>query len=62
MDECRQCGRPIHPERVRAIPNVKTCSRECSNEDQRMIKAEYQARLRARRKEERETARASVIA
>ena len=32
---CMECGGPIHPERLAAIPQTVTCSRKCSDDRKR---------------------------
>ena len=36
-DICRVCHKPIHPERLLALPNTKVCSKKCSKERTRQL-------------------------
>ena len=54
---CSECPNTVHPERLAAIPNAKTCSRECTDKRQRKHKAagalKATRKARAARKKER---------
>ena len=56
---CTECGEAIHPERLAAIPQAKTCSVTCSADRKR--KRRQASSLIAHRKR-RERERASSIA
>ena len=47
---CKICGKAIHPERILAIPNAKTCSRACAGALQQRSHIESNRRRRAARK------------
>ena len=36
-DFCLVCHKPIHPERLLALPNTKVCSKKCSKERTRQL-------------------------
>ena len=57
---CAVCGRPIHPERLAALPRAVTCSAACSGERQRQHRAAGAVRAtQQRRARERADAAAS---
>ena len=56
MRECVICGEEIHPERISAQPRVKTCKRECSEENVKRVRAKINQRWRKEQKAKREAA------
>lgn len=53
-DTCSECGKPVHPERRRVLPNTRTCGAKCSADRQRRLtnrrSKRYQAKRRANKK------------
>ena len=47
---CLECGKPIHPERHKALPNAKTCSAECSKARLRKVRKRNKELWLARKK------------
>ena len=58
MRACIICEEPIHPARIAAQPKVKTCKRECSEENVKRVRA----RINKRWREERKAAKAAADA
>ena len=49
--DCEACGKPIHPERLAAIPQTKVCGPACGEERNKRLNAERQKRWRQRQKQ-----------
>ena len=49
MTACSECGKPIHPERLAAIPAAKTCSMPCSDKRSKKRQAAGSRRAKAKR-------------
>ena len=45
---CAECPKPIHPERLAALPNAKTCSAACTRV--RQLRSKAASSLKAHRK------------
>ena len=45
---CAECPNPIHPERLAALPNAKTCSAACTRV--RQLRSKAASSLKAHRK------------
>ena len=50
MMKCIECPRPIHPERLAAIPQAKTCSATCSANRKRRLRSEAATRCHRRQR------------
>ena len=48
--ECIECPKPIHPERLAAIPQAKTCSAACSANRKRRHRSEAGTRCHQRQR------------
>ena len=46
--KCKECPKDIHPERLAAIPQAVTCSRECSQKRKLRLRVEGSVRRHAR--------------
>ena len=50
---CIECPKPIHAERLAAIPQAKTCSAECSAKRKRRLRSEGATRCHRRQRGQR---------
>ena len=50
MLKCIECPKPIHPERLAAIPQAKTCSATCSANRKRRLRSEAATRCHRRQR------------
>ena len=48
---CTECDRPVHPERLAAIPHAKTCSSACTELRQKRLQAATSLRTHRKRRE-----------
>ena len=48
--QCIECPKPIHAERLAAIPQAKTCSATCSAKRKRRLRSEGATRCHRRQR------------